>query len=703
MRRQLLAATVLVAAMSVSGAVAAHEDGDCLDAACNAVTLAPADPSTLEGGSTQAPTFGAWGLDLSGRDTGVKPGDNFYRFANGLWDDHQVIPQDKVRYGNFDKLSVLSENRTRELIEAAAAGRSADNDAAKIGAAYKAFMDEARVEALDAKPLEHDLAAIRAAGSREALAALMGDGVHGFQAGLFDPGISADPKAPNRYAVFVAVGGLGLPDRDYYLQPAFADKKAKYQAYVAVMLGQIGWENPQGSAKAIVDYESQIAQASWSRAERRDRDKTYNPMTVAELQAAAPDFPWMPFLGKTGLGAVTRVIVPTNTAVPKVAKIYADTPVSTLQAWQAFHLADSAAPFLSKRFVDARFAFRNQELSGQPEQQPRWKRGVGFVNGALGESVGRMYVAKYFPAQSKAKAEALVGDLRTALAARIQRLEWMTPATKAKALEKLAKFTVKIGYPVKWRDYGAYQVTADDLYGDAERGAAYDWNYDLARLNGPVDKLEWGMTPQTVNAYYNAANNEIVFPAAILQPPFFDPHADMAVNYGGIGGVIGHEMTHGFDDQGRKSDGDGVLADWWTAEDAAKFKVQADRLGAQYSSYEPVAGYPINGALTMGENIADMGGLLLALDAYHASLKGKPAPVIGGLTGDQRVFLGWAQVWRQKQRQEAAIQQTKTDPHSAAQFRVIGPVRNNDAWYAAFGVKPGDKYYLPPEQRVKIW
>ena len=703
MRRQFLAATAVAAALATAGAAGAHE-GDCLDAACNAVTLAPAaDPTTLEGGTTVAHRFGTWGLDLTGRDTSVKPGDNFYRFANGVWDDHEVIPSDKTRYGNFDKLSVLSENRTRHLIVDAAAGKLADPDAAKIGAAYAAFMDEARVEALDAKPLQHDLAGIRAAGSRQALAALMGDGVHGFHAGLFGPGISADPKAPKRYAVFIGAGGLGLPDRDYYLQPAFAEKKAKYQVYVATMLGLIGWENPEAAAKAIVDYETQIAQVSWSRAERRDRDKTYNPMTLAALRSAAPDFPWTPFLGKAGLDGVTNFIVPTNTAVPKMAKIYADTPLATLQAWQAFHLADSAAPYLSKRFVDARFEFRNHYLAGQPEQEPRWKRAVAFVNGSLGESVGRMYVAEYFPPESKAKAEALVGDLRVALAARIQRLDWMTPATKAKALEKLSKFTVKIGYPVKWRDYAAFHVAANDLYGDAQRSNAYDWNYDLVRLNKPVDKLEWGMTPQTVNAYYNYANNEIVFPAAILQPPFFDPQADMAVNYGGIGGVIGHEMTHGFDDQGRKSDGDGVLTDWWTAEDAAKFKVQADRLGAQYSSYEPVAGYPINGQLTMGENIADMGGLLLALDAYHASLTGQPAPVIDGLTGDQRVFLGWAQVWRQKQREEAAIQQTKVDPHSAAQFRVIGPVRNNDGWYNAFDVKPGDKYYLAPDQRVRIW
>ena len=703
MHMRLLAAAALAAAVMGPGVAAAHQAGDCLDMTCSAVSLVPADPNTIEGGSTVAPKYGTWGIDLAGRDQAVKPGDNFYRYANGTWDANAAIPADRTRYGNFDRLSVLSESRTRAIIEAAAAGKSADPDAAKIGAAYNAFMNEARVEALDAKPLAGDLAAIKAAKTRAALALLMADANRGFQTGIFGAAISADGKSPNRYAVYVGTGGLGLPDRDYYLEPALADKKVKYQAYVATMLAQVKWPNPEAAAKAVVDYETQIAQVSWTRAQRRDRDKTYNPMSIADLQTAAPEFPWKAFMGRSNLASVNRFIVTTNTAVPKISKIYAATPVATLQAWAAFHLVDDAAPYLSKRFVDARFAFRNRDLAGQPEQQPRWKRGVAFVNNVMGESVGRLYVAQYFPPESKAKMEALIRDLETALAGRIQRLTWMSPETKAKALEKLSKFTVKVGYPVKWRDYSRYSVTAGDLYGDAARYNAYDWARDLARMNGPVDKQEWGMTPQTVNAYYNSTNNEIVFPAAILQAPFFDPAADMAVNYGGIGGVIGHEMTHGFDDQGRKSDGSGALVDWWTADDAAQFKVQADRLGAQYSSYEPVPGFHIKGEQTMGENIADLGGQLIAMDAYHTYLHGAPSPVLDGVTGDQRVLLAWAQVWRQKQRPDAAIQQTKSDPHSAAEFRVIGPSRNNDTWYDAFGVQPGEHYYLAPDQRVRIW
>ncbi|HWA60299.1 MAG TPA: M13-type metalloendopeptidase [Caulobacteraceae bacterium] len=708
MKIRLLAASAaallsLVAAGSAGARTDVRAGSDCLDMTCAVTALVPADPNTIEGGSTVGPRYGTWGLDLSGRDLSVRPGDDFYRYANGTWDAHAEIPADRTRYGNFDRLSILSENRTRAIIEAAAAGQSADPDAAKIGDAWRAFMNEAAVEALDAKPLAPDLAAIRRARTRQALATLMGTSNDGFQSTIFGVGIGADGKAPDKYAVYLGTGGMGLPDRDYYLEAALADKKAKYQAYVAQMLTLAGWPNAEAAAKAVVDYETKIAEASWTRAQRRDRDKTYNPMTLAQLQAAAPQFAWKPFMAKAGLKGVDRFVVTTNTAVPKIAQIYAATPVATLQAWAAFHVVDSAAPFLSKRFVDARFAFRNHELAGQPEQMPRWKRGVGFVNGALGESVGRLYVAQYFPPESKAKMEALIHDLETALGGRIQRLTWMSPETKAKALEKLAKLTVKVGYPVKWRDYGAFRVAADDLYGDAARSTSYDWRYDVNRLNQPVDKQEWGMTPQTVNAYYNATNNEIVFPAAILQPPFFDPNADAAVNYGGIGGVIGHEMTHGFDDQGRKSDGTGMLTDWWTAEDAAKFKAQAERLGAQYSSYEPVPGFHIKGDQTMGENIADMGGLLIALDAYHASLRGQPSPVLDGVTGDQRVFLAWAQVWRQKQRPEAAVQQTKSDPHSAPEFRVIGPTRNNDAWYDAFGVTPDQKYYLAPDQRVRIW
>jgi putative endopeptidase len=465
----------------------------------------------------------------------------------------------------------------------------------------------------------------------------------------------------------------------------------------------VGWTDPQASANAVVEFERQVAAASWTRAERRDRDKTYNPMTLAELTAYAPGFDFAGMLDAADLGHTGRLIVTTNTAFPKIAAVWAATPVDTLKAWQAFHLADNASPYLSDRFVEARFAFRDKTLGGQPELEARWKRGVEFVDSSVGESLGRMYVARYFTPEAKAKIDALVSNIRTALAARIQKVDWMSPQTKAKAEAKLAKFTVKIGYPDKWRDYSALQINAMDLYGDAERSEAYEWARQVKRMNGPVDKAEWGMHPQRVNAYYNYANNEIVFPAAILQPPFFDPDADPAINYGGVGGVIGHEMTHGFDDQGRKSDGDGLLTDWWTPADAAQFKVQADRLGAQYSQFEPVPGTHVKGELTMGENIADLGGVLLALDAYHASLLGKPAPVIDGLTGDQRVFLGWAQVWREKIRDDRARQLAVSDPHSPAHFRVIGPLRNIDAWYRAFDIKPTDPLYLTPDQRVRLW
>jgi putative endopeptidase len=671
-----------------------------------AATPAPAaEPNTVATSITDvaSPKYGTWGYDASGEDTKASPGADFYRYANGTWYDREQIPSDRTRFGNFDKLSILSEARTRLLIEDAAAGRSTDPDAAKVGAAFNAFMNQARVDQLDAQPLTADLDAIRAEKSRADVAALMGQGAKSFQSAIFDVGISPDEKAPARYAVHLDTGGLGLPDRDYYLQPPFADKKAAYLAYVETMLGQIGWPDPKGNAKAIVDFETQIAQVSWSRAEERDPDKIYNPMSIDALAAYAPGFNFKAFLTNADLGSLNGVVLQANTAFPKVAAIFAATPLDTLKAWQAFHVVDSAGPYLSDRFVQARFGFRNRTLAGQPQIQPRWKRAVAFTNRAMGESVGRMYVAQYFTPDAKAKMDALVGNLKVALAGRIERVSWMAPETKARALEKLSKLTVKIGYPIKWRDYGRMQLSADDLYGDAERSEAYEWQRQVVRLNDPVDKLEWEMTPQTVNAYYEPLNNEIVFPAAILQPPFFDAGADPAINYGGIGGVIGHEMTHGFDDQGRKFDGDGMLRDWWTAEDSKKFDAQAERLGAQYSKFQVAPGVFVKGDLTMGENIADFGGVLLALDAYHASLNGKPAPVIDGLTGDQRVFLGWAQVWREKIREDAAKQQAVSDPHSPARFRVDGPLRNVDAWYQAFDIKPTDPSYVAPDQRVRIW
>ncbi len=652
---------------------------------------------------TVAPRMGTWGFDLEGRDTTVAPGTDFDRYANGSYLDRMTIPDDRARYGAFDALSALSEERVRHIIEVSAADANASGDEGRVGALYRSFMDEARVNALDAAPLAPDLARIRAATTRGALAQLMGQATTGYWNTFFPMYISADAKAPTRYAVYLGQGGLGLPDRDYYLQPQFAEKKAAYQAYVARQLAAVGWDNATASAAAIVALETRIAEASWTRAESRDADKTYNAMSRAQLRAVLPGFPVDRYLAAAGLGNVRRVVLGENTAMTRIAKIFAETPVATLQAWHAFNLVDQAAPYLSRRFYDNYFDFRGRALSGQPAQRPRWKRGVNLVNGQIGEAVGKLYVAAYFPPSSKAKMEALVEDLRRALSARINRLAWMSPETKARAQAKLAALRVKIGYPVKWRDYSTYRVDAADLYGNVSRGIAFDWEYRVARLNQPVDKDEWEMTPQTVNAYYMPTANEVVFPAAILQPPFFDPDADPAVNYGAIGAVIGHEITHGFDDQGRKFDPTGALVDWWLPADAAAFETQARRLGAQYAAFEPLPGLHIDSENTMGENVADLGGLLMALDAYHLSLGGREAAVVGGLTGDQRFFLGFAQVWRTKAREDFLKRQLVSDPHSPERFRITGTVRNVDGWYEAFGVKPGDALYLAPADRVRIW
>ena len=651
----------------------------------------------------QAPRMGPWGFDLAGRDTKVKPGDDFFLYANGSYLRTLEIPADRSRFGAFESLNELSQSRMHVVVDKAAADRSASGDIAKVGVLYRGFMDEAKVNRLGAAPMGADLAAIRAEKTRSDIARLMGRSQKAFGGSAFGASVSEDAKDPQHYAVYLGQAGLGLPDRDYYLQASFAAQKAKYQDYVARMLTLAGWPQPAENAKAIVELETEIAKVSWTRAERRDDEKMYNAYPVAGLGDLAPAFDWKAFLAGAGLGKVQRVVVQEKTAFPKIAALYAQTPVETLKAWQAFHLADQAAPYLSRDFDDARWEFRSKTLSGAQAQLPRWKRGVTLVDTQIGEAMGRPYVDAYFPPESKAKMLILVGDVRAAMKARIERLDWMSPPTKAKALEKLAALRVKIGYPDKWRDYSKLQLKAGDLYGNVQRAYAFDWDYRAARLGGPVDRSEWGMTPPTINAYYRPTGNEIVFPAAILQPPFFDPDGDPAINYGGIGGVIGHELTHGFDDQGRQFDGTGKLIDWWTPEDAAKFTIQAAKLGKQYGAFEVLPGGKINGDLTMGENIADLGGLLLALDAYHASLKGQPAPVIDGLTGDQRVFLGWAQVWRRKTREDRQRQLLVSDPHSAERARTDVPVRNIDAFYEAFGVKPGDAMYVAPADRVRIW
>jgi putative endopeptidase len=691
-RHRFLAAALLIAGSAVS-----------LGEPRFASKAASAD-RPVAGASASQMHFGGWGFDMTGLDAKAKPGDSFYEYANGLWDARTTIPLDRSRFGLFDLLADRTQDQLRAIIEDAARSRaSPDSDAGKIGALYTSFMDEARIETLGPSPIASDLAAIRDAKSKPDLAVLMGRSKRGFGASLFFVGIGPDAKDPNRNTLSASQGGLGLPDRDYYLRDSFKDKKDKYREYIARLLDMVGWTDAASRADDIVAFETQIAEASWSRIENRDRDKTYNPMTPAELEAYAPGFTWKNWLRASDVGEATRLVVRQNTAFPKLAAIFAEARIETLQAWEAFHIVDQAAPYLSKRFVDAQFEFRNKELGGQLEERARWRRATQLVNGSLGEVLGKEYVERYFPPESKAKVEALVSQLKLALAHRIENLPWMTPTTKAKALEKLSLFRVKVGYPDKWRDYSALKINAADLLGNVRRANAFRWDYALAKLDKPVDRQEWNMTPQTVNAFYSAPRNEIVFPAAILQAPFFDPNADMAINYGGIGGVIGHEITHGFDDQGRKSDGNGTLTDWWQADDAAKFRAEAAKYGAQYDRYSVAPGVNVKGAQTMGENIADLGGLLLALDAYRASLNGGASPIVDGFTGDQRVFLGWAQVWRSKSRLDALKQQTATDSHSPARFRVDGPMRNIDAWYDAFGVKPGDKLYLDPQERVRIW
>ena len=682
----------------------------CVDEACARQALFDAGDQG-SGGSADvpaaAPRYGTWGIDLTGMNRAVKPGDDFFAFANGAWAARTTIPPDRTSYGAFAVLRDLAEGQVRGILEEWASSRTVAprSDEGKVATLYRAFMDEAAVEKLDATPLAPKLEAIRNASTREALATLMARARMGAGRSFFNASVRDDVRDPERYTLYLSQGGLGLPDREFYLRDNFAKQKQEYQVYVARLLALAGWATPDVHAAAIVALETKIAEAHWSRAESRNRDKTYNPTTWTELAAAAPGFAWQTWAGAAGIDKAPKVVLAQNTAIARTAAVFADTPIETLRAWQAFHTVDEMAPFLSSRFATAEWEFRSKFLQGAEEQRARWKRGVALAEGTLGEAIGRTYVARFFPPESKAKMEQLVADLRVAMRRRIEALQWMEPATKTAALEKLAAFNVKIGYPRKWRDYSTLDIKDGDLVGNAERADAFQWAYDVHRIGARVDEDEWSMTPQTVNAYYQSAKNEIVFPAAILQPPFFDPRADTAVNYGGIGAVIGHEITHGFDDQGRKSDAKGVLRDWWTDADAKRFEAQADRLGAQYEAYEfpTLPGLKLTARVGMGENIADLGGVLLGLEAYTLSLAGSPSPVLDGFSGPQRVFLGWAQVWRTMFRDDALRQQIVNGPHSPGFIRAFAPLRNVDAWYEAFDVQPGQKLYIAPEERARIW
>ena len=645
-----------------------------------------------------------WGLDLTARDDSVKPGDDFYRYALGRWLDTNQIPSDRTRWGSFDELDERSHEQVRAIVEALPPEAPAGSVAQKVGDYYRSFLDTATIERLGLAPAQAGLDAINAAKTYQDLATLMGRPELGVRAPLRFA-ITLDQKDPDRYMVVVTQSGLGMPDRDYYLkdEAVYAKFREQYQAHIARLLTLSGDPQAAAHAKAILETEVRIAKLHWPAAKRRERDLTYNPRSTEELKQLAPAFPWQSMLKAEGLEAQPRYVVRELDAVQSLAQLVPTVPMDTWRAYLRYHYLAAHAAVLPQAYDAEAFDFYRRTLGGQQQQKERWKRAVDALDGDLGEAVGELYVQRYFPASSKQQVLALVENLRATYAAHIKQLPWMTDATKQVALEKLAAFHPKIGYPDKWRDYSALSIVRGDAFGNDERGTVFEWQRQLKRLDRPTDRGEWGMTPQTINAYYNATFNEVVFPAAILQPPFFDPNADPAVNYGGIGAVIGHEMGHGFDDQGSKSDARGVLHVWWQQADTDAFKKRVDSLASQYDGFEVLPGLNVNGRLTLGENIGDLGGLSVSYDAYHRSLNGAAAAVRDGLSGDQRFFLAYAQIWRSLNREQQLRSQVLSNPHSPPKFRVNGVVRNVDAWYQAFGVRPGDRLYLPEDERVRIW
>jgi len=678
--------------------------------ACSSTPPSKAQPEapTMQAHAATLPSkparIGTWGINLADGDKSVKPGDDFYQYSIGSWLNTNQIPADRTSWSTFVVLADEAEKQLRQIVEGLPANAAAGSNEQKVGDYYRAYNDTDAIEKLGLTPVKPALDAIASVRTYEDVARLMGRPDMPVRTPVRE-GITVDQKNPDRYIVAVTQSGLGLPERDYYLKddPKLVEIRAQYQAHIERMLTLAGEKNGAEQAKSILDLETQIAKIHWPVAKRRERDLTYNLRTREELEKLAPSYPWQAQLAAAGIADQREFVVRELDAVEGLAKMFTTVPVATWRSYLTYHFLATTADTLPKAFDDERFSFYGRTLNGQPQQRDRWKRAMGAIDNSLGEALGQLYVAKYFPPDSKAKMLALVENLRAAYAERVKSLTWMSESTKKAALEKLATFRPKIGYPDKWRDYSALEVRAGDAYGNSIRAAVWDWNRDVNRLGKPTDRDEWGMTPQTVNAYYNPTFNEIVFPAAILQPPYFDPNADAAVNYGAIGGVIGHEMGHGFDDQGSKSDARGILRTWWAPEDESAFKKLVDNLAVQYDGYTALPGLNVNGRLTLGENIGDLGGLSVALEAYHLSLKGKPAPVLDGLSGEQRFFLSWAQAWRNLTRDERLRVQVMSDPHSPPKFRVNGVVRNMDAWYSAFGIQPGDKLYLPPEQRVHIW
>ena len=646
------------------------------------------------------------GLDLKGYDKTVRPQDDLFRAANGHWLSTTEIPADKASYGAFHLLADLSDKRARAIIEdlskKKAQGGSVEQ---KIGDYYAAYMNTAAIDKAGLAPIKPLLDSIAAIQTRTQLATWLGA-----QTGVLDTpvplGIEADYQDPTINRLQTWQGGLGLPDRDYYLKKddeRLAKARAAYLDYLQTLAKAAGIADPAGSAQRVLALEERLAEVQWDKVSLRDPQKTYNPMTPAELAQKAPGFDWNAFFTAASLPGLDKLSASQPSYLTGAAKLLGEAPLEDLKLYLSFRAIDANASTLPKVYRDAHFQFHGAALTGAKSPLPRWQQAVGNVNGALGEAVGEVYVKRYFPAADKARMLQLVNNLLASYKASIDKLSWMTPATKAQAQDKLSKYMVKIGYPDVWRDYGALEVKAGDPVGNNLRAATFEWKRQAAKASKPVDRREWLMTPQTVNAYYNPTLNEIVFPAAILQPPFYNTKADDAVNYGAIGAVIGHEISHGFDDQGSQFDGDGKLRNWWTDEDRKAFDAIGARLVAQYEGYEPIPGKHLNGKLTLGENIADLSGLQIAYKAYLRSLGGKPAPVIDGYTGEQRFFMGWSQAWREKAREERKLQLLTIDPHSPPEFRANGAAVNHDGFHEAFKTKPGDKMFKPSEDRIRIW
>jgi putative endopeptidase len=673
-------------------------------AACTAQNASNATPETAAAtpppAAAPAPKaeIGTYGFDTAGMNTSVAPGDNFYDYANGSWAKNTPIPEDKSNYGMFTALDDLSKSRTKEILDTAK-----DDSSSLIGKAYASYLDQATVEAKGLTPIKPWLDQIKAVKTKSDYVQIVAQAARNGVSGPFGGYVGQDDKNPESYIFFLYQSGLGMPDRDYYLStnPKLVETRAAYLKHLEKMFALAGEPGGAARAKAVLDFETAIAKVHWTQVESRDADKVYNKMTLAQLTQLAPGYDFAAVMKANGIVS-DPLVVAQPSAIKGTAALIAKTPIAVLKDQLLIRSLDDLSDYLPDAIANENFAFYGTALSGTPQREERWKRAVTFLKGSLGEEVGKAYVAKYFPPETKAAADELVKNVLAAMGRRIDGLSWMSAETKARARQKLAAFTPKIGYPDRWRDYSGLEMKRDDLFGNAIRSNQFDFAYNVGKLGKPIYRWEWGMTPMEINAYANFGMVEIVFPAAILQPPFFDPHADPAVNYGGIGAVIGHEISHHFDDQGAKYDASGRLSQWWTEQDVKNFKGLTDQLVKQYDAYEPLPGEHVQGALTLGENIADLAGLTVAYDAYKHALGGKDAPVLDGTTGDQRFYLGWAQVWRRNYREANLRQRLLTDPHAPSEQRAA-VVRNLDPWYGAFAVSATAKLALDSNARVRIW